>query len=57
MLVSPIKICCFAGLTEMPFVDMKGIPAKISTSNRVGKCRLGYVTKGIVRWVQVCTLS
>ena len=28
-----LKICCFAGLTEMSFADMKGIPAKISTSN------------------------
>ena len=28
-----VKFCCFAGLTEMSFVDMKGIPAKISTSN------------------------
>ena len=27
------QICCFAGLTEMSFVDMKGVPAKISTSN------------------------
>ena len=23
---------------------------------RVGECRLGYVIKGIVRWVQVCRL-